>query len=164
MVTKVEILQNIHKLNQTCTTILSETKEALELIDMQKASLWIFVILTVLSPLYWNAVARNEFKHKSWSKFFRSKEIANYVFSATVFVLGLIRDYWFMKAIQDQPRGPLHFPLLGTPEVVAFGYIISTIGCFFVSFPCLVWGYTVRTMEIILEYSKKSELLGSLSM
>ena len=134
MVNKIQIIENIHKLNQTCNTILSESKVALTAINLNQPSLWIFVFLTVLSPLYWNLVARNEHRNKTWSKLFNSKEIANYVFSASVFTLGLVRDWWFMKAIQDQPRGPMHFPLLATPEVIAFCYIISTVGSFFVIF------------------------------
>jgi methylene-fatty-acyl-phospholipid synthase len=40
----------------------------------------------------------------------------------------------FTLAVKDQPRGPEHFPFLALPEVVAFGYIISTIGSMFVGF------------------------------
>lgn len=126
--------QNLQVLNQTAFEFIKDSQVALEAIDLGKASLWLSLFTVVLSPLYWTIVARNEFKNHTWTKYFGSKELGCSVFSLTVFILGLIRDYVFTLAIKDQPYGPHAFPLMSTPEMVAFSYICSTVGSIFVAF------------------------------
>ncbi|KAJ3324598.1 Phosphatidyl-N-methylethanolamine N-methyltransferase [Boothiomyces sp. JEL0866] len=125
---------NIQLMNATYTSLIQESQQAFHAINWQTPSLWISVGTVVLSPLYWNVVARNEYKNKTLTKLFGTKELACWFFSASVFILGLYRDYCFTVAIKDQPHGPEAFPFLSLPAVVAFGYIISTIGSMFVFF------------------------------
>jgi methylene-fatty-acyl-phospholipid synthase len=122
----------IQKASETLSLIAAESQRAIQAIDTSQSTLWLSVFTIVFSPTYWNIVGRNEYHKKTLTKLFGSKELGCYVFAATIFTLGLVRDQVFNWAIQDQPRGPEHFPLLAVPEVVAFGYIISTIGSVFV--------------------------------
>jgi methylene-fatty-acyl-phospholipid synthase len=126
--------ENMQFVNATYSTVLNETTDALHAIDWSKPSLWISVFTIVLSPVYWNLVSRNEYRYKTWTKFFRSKKTACSIFAASIFILSLFRDYLFVLAIKDQPNGPAAFPTMASREVVAFSYIIMTIGAFFVLF------------------------------
>lgn len=126
--------QNLQILNQTAVELIKESQLALEAIDFGKASFWFSLFTVVLSPLYWTIIARNELKSQTLAKLFGSKELGCYVFSVTVFILGLIRDYVFTLAIKDQPYGPQAFPLMATPEMIAFSYVCSTVGAIFVGF------------------------------
>lgn len=125
---------NLKLVNKTCFNIAQESISAFNQIDLQKYSFWIAVGAILLSPTWWNLIARNEYKNKSLTRLFGSKQTACSVFSASVFLLGLMRDYLYLRAIKDQPRGFDAFPTLTLPEVVAFGYVISTIGSMFVLF------------------------------
>jgi phosphatidylethanolamine/phosphatidyl-N-methylethanolamine N-methyltransferase len=126
--------QNLKVLNQTAFELIKDSQMAWEAIDFGKASLWLAVFTVVLSPLYWTIVARNELHNRTLTTFFGTKELGCTVFSLSVFVLGLIRDYAFNLAIKDQPRGPEAFSLMALPEFVAFSYICTTIGSIFVGF------------------------------
>ncbi|KAI8898513.1 methylene-fatty-acyl-phospholipid synthase [Globomyces pollinis-pini] len=120
--------------NETVNVLVKDSVVAFDAIDWSKPSLWISAFTILLSPLFWNVIARNEYRNKTLTKLFGSKELACSFFSAAVFFLGLNRDYQYSLAILDQPHGPEAFPLMAEPAVIAFGYIISTIGSMFVLF------------------------------
>lgn len=47
-----------------------------------------------LNPLYWNSLGRLEYKCKLLTKLFRgNSKVACYALAASIFVLGLYRDY-----------------------------------------------------------------------
>ncbi|KAJ3306851.1 Phosphatidyl-N-methylethanolamine N-methyltransferase [Kappamyces sp. JEL0829] len=126
--------EKLQVMNATYTTLLQDSVVAFHAIDFSKSSLWISAFSILFSPLYWNVVARNEYRNKTWRSVFGTKELACSVFSASVFTLGLVRDYVYTLAILDQPHGPEAFPLMACPEMVAFSYVITTIGAMFVFF------------------------------
>lgn len=125
--------ENFNLVNETISSLLGDSCQAIEAITL-KPSLIIATIAILFNPLYWNLVARNEYKNKTLQKLLGSKEVACALFSASVFILGLIRDYLFDLAIKDQPHGPNAFPILGTREMIAFSYILLTCGSIFVGF------------------------------
>ncbi|KAJ3370300.1 Phosphatidyl-N-methylethanolamine N-methyltransferase [Kappamyces sp. JEL0680] len=118
--------EKLQVMNATYTTLLQDSVVAFHAIDFSKSSLWISAFSILFSPLYWNVVARNEYRNKTWRSVFGTKELACSVFSASVFTLGLVRDYVYTLAILDQPHGPEAFPLMACPEMVAFSYVITT--------------------------------------
>lgn len=65
-----------------------------------------------------------EYNTKALSKIcFGSKKLAVYIFSLTVFVLGLIRDNDYRLAILEQPTAPaLDTPLIKALAFVPFGF------------------------------------------
>ena len=60
----------------------------------------------IFNPLYWNFGARVEYYTKALSTLFGSKKLAVYVFSLTVFTLGLFRDEIYRAAISEQATSP----------------------------------------------------------
>lgn len=74
--------------------------------------------------MYWNFGARLEYYTKAVSTLcFNNKKFAVYVFSLTVFTLGLFRDEIYRAALMDQPTSPyLDNALLKLIGVAAFGW------------------------------------------
>ncbi|QOU18113.1 hypothetical protein BRETT_005173 [Brettanomyces bruxellensis] len=56
------------------------------------------IFFIVFNPLYWNFGARLEYNTKTLSKLsFGSKKLAVYLFSLSVFILGLFRDEFYRR-------------------------------------------------------------------
>lgn len=59
------------------------------------------------NPFFWNSVGRLEHKTHVFTKLTGgNKYIACYLFAATVFSLGIMRDFLYYKALQTQPVSP----------------------------------------------------------
>ncbi|RDA82988.1 hypothetical protein CP532_2420, partial [Ophiocordyceps camponoti-leonardi (nom. inval.)] len=94
------------------------------LVDFEKQSLLVSVCSIAFNPLFWNIVARQEYHNKLLTNLFGgNSRRACYALAATIFSLGLIRDWLYKSAIQEQPS----HPLLQTPisRLVAFALLAS---------------------------------------
>ncbi|KAJ1508324.1 Phosphatidyl-N-methylethanolamine N-methyltransferase [Coelomomyces lativittatus] len=67
-------------------------------------SLWILLASISFNPLFWNIVARRENKTQFLSKFIGNKYTACYVLAATIFLLGIFRDYLYAIALKEQTQ------------------------------------------------------------
>ncbi|ODV90033.1 hypothetical protein CANCADRAFT_99825 [Tortispora caseinolytica NRRL Y-17796] len=87
-----------------------------KLIDLTQPSLYISLASIAFNPVFWNIVARFEYKNKVLTKIAGgSPYLGCYGLAATIFSLGIIRDILFEKALRAQPS----YPLLQTGAVKA---------------------------------------------
>ncbi|ODV84971.1 hypothetical protein CANARDRAFT_234774 [[Candida] arabinofermentans NRRL YB-2248] len=99
-------------------------------IDFNSNQLKCAIGFIVFNPLYWNMGARIEYNTKLLSKLaFGSSKLAVYLFSLSVFTLGLIRDHIYKEAILEQPTSDL----LNNIYIKLIGLICFSIGSIFVS-------------------------------
>lgn len=76
-------------------------------VDYDKQSLYISAASIAFNPLFWNIVARQEYHNKLLTKIFGgNSQVACYALAATIFSLGMIRDFIFKTAIAEQPTHP----------------------------------------------------------
>ncbi|KAL3956405.1 hypothetical protein ACCO45_009251 [Purpureocillium lilacinum] len=86
-------------------------------VDFDKTSLLVSACSIAFNPLFWNIVARQEYHNKILTNLFGGKSrTACYALAATIFSLGMVRDYLYKTAIQEQPSHPL---LLSLPSQAA---------------------------------------------
>jgi len=78
----------------------------------------------IFNPLFWNIVARNEYRNKTLTKIFKSPKKGCYFLAFVIFTLGIIRDLLFGKAIQSDSECKL-FDTIG---VKIIGYVCLCIG------------------------------------
>jgi hypothetical protein len=73
-----------------------------------KPSLVVCILTILFNPIYWNLVARLEYRHRTLGKVFGKKR-ACYGFAASVFLLGLFRDYCFGMVLPIARPVILHY-------------------------------------------------------
>eukprot|EP00871_Galdieria_phlegrea_P001544 jgi/Galph1/2390/GphlegSOOS_G1033.1 len=73
-------------------------------IDWQEEYFCLAVILTILSPIYWNVTCRYEYYTKRLSKMANSSSISLILFAVSILILSFSREWAFFKAISNQPR------------------------------------------------------------
>lgn len=75
------------------------------------------------NPIFWNIVARTEYKSKFISRIVGPK-IGCYLLAATIFSLGIYRDHVYQKALLEQPSyGPMASSMIIKALAVAvFGF------------------------------------------
>lgn len=95
-----------------------------QLVDFGKASLWLSVAMIFFNPIFWNFVARNEYRNKSLTKIFGSPYLGCYALAVAIFSLGLIRDALYERALRQQP----HFEALAHPAIQAVGWGLVALG------------------------------------
>lgn len=75
------------------------------------------VFLITFNPVYWNIVARLEYKTHFLTKIFGGlAKLGCYVLAFTIFTLGLYRDHVYNAALAEQPT---YWPYLENPVVTA---------------------------------------------
>lgn len=74
------------------------------MLQLAEPSLWVCVASMAFAPLFWNVVARLEYKTKFLSKLCGGPYNGCYVLGTTIFVLSLQRDWSFSMALANQPR------------------------------------------------------------
>ncbi|XP_064595984.1 phosphatidylethanolamine N-methyltransferase-like [Liolophura sinensis] len=72
--------------------------------NLSDHNLWIAVISIIFNPIFWNIVARSEYKTHRLTSFFGSPYRGCVVLASTIIVLGIFRDWRFHLALQSQPR------------------------------------------------------------
>lgn len=101
----------------------------LDEIDFNDKTFQTAIFFIVFNPLYWNFGARLEYNTKLLSKLsLGSKKLAVYLFSLSVFSLGIVRDETYREAIQLQKTSPF----LDTPFFTLLGAACFGIGSVFV--------------------------------
>ncbi|OTB09582.1 hypothetical protein M426DRAFT_316134 [Hypoxylon sp. CI-4A] len=96
---------------------------ATQLVDLNQKSLFISAASIAFNPLFWNIVARREYRGKTLTKLFGgNSQVACYGLAFTIFSLGLLRDFLYERALRHQPS----YPLLESDEVkyVAYGLVV----------------------------------------
>ncbi|ORX50649.1 phospholipid methyltransferase [Piromyces finnis] len=78
----------------------------------------------IFNPLFWNIVARNEYRNKTLTKIFKSPKNGCYFLAFVIFTLGIVRDLLFGKAIQSDNECKL-FDSIG---IKVIGYICLAVG------------------------------------
>ncbi|KAL7810183.1 phospholipid methyltransferase domain-containing protein [Trichoderma gracile] len=94
-------------------------------VDFDKQSLLISAGSIVFNPLFWNIVARQEYHNKILTRLFGGNRYAAcYALAATIFSLGLLRDWLYKVALSEQPS----HPLLTSLYAQAAGYTLLVVG------------------------------------
>ncbi|KAG6004946.1 Phosphatidyl-N-methylethanolamine N-methyltransferase [Claviceps maximensis] len=77
-------------------------------VDFDKKSLIVSAVSIAFNPLFWNIVARQEYKNKLLTNLFGGdSKTACYGLAVTIFSLGILRDWLYKTAILEQPSHPL---------------------------------------------------------
>jgi phosphatidylethanolamine N-methyltransferase len=77
-------------------------------IDFGKQSLLVSAASIAFNPLFWNIVARQEYRNKVLTNLFGgNSQNACYALAASIFGLGIVRDWLYKTAIAEQPSHPL---------------------------------------------------------
>ncbi|GAA5821554.1 hypothetical protein JCM11251_000906 [Rhodosporidiobolus azoricus] len=78
--------------------------DLLSYVDFNQKSLWIATASIIFNPLFWNIVARQEYRNKILTKLaFGNRYWGCYGLAVTIFSLGIIRDHLYQKALSEQP-------------------------------------------------------------
>ncbi|KAK8053890.1 phospholipid methyltransferase [Apiospora saccharicola] len=100
--------------------------EPAKLVDFGQQSLLISACAIAFNPLFWNIVARREYRTHFLTKAFGGNaQTACYALAATIFSLGLFRDFLYERALRAQPSHPL---LANEPAVQWFAYGLLATG------------------------------------
>lgn len=94
------------------------------LIDFKEPSLWLSASTILFNPTFWNTAARTEYHHKTLTKLAGGNSLYGcYGLAVTIFVLGLVRDALYERALRQQPSHPA---LLGfVSQSLAVGLVAS---------------------------------------
>ncbi|KAK2002322.1 phospholipid methyltransferase [Colletotrichum falcatum] len=99
--------------------------ESKALVDFDQKSLFISAAAIAFNPLFWNIVARQEYKNKVLTKLFGGhSQAACYGLAVTIFSLGIFRDLLYERALRFQPT----HPLLSSDAVTYVGYALVACG------------------------------------
>ncbi|KAL9985593.1 hypothetical protein ACROYT_G008015 [Oculina patagonica] len=69
----------------------------------RNSDLWLAAFCIIFNPLFWNIVARWEYRTQALTRWFGSAERGCYALAVVICLLGLFRDYWFEEALRSQP-------------------------------------------------------------
>ncbi|KAM0278997.1 hypothetical protein ACHAQH_004865 [Verticillium albo-atrum] len=95
------------------------------LVDFNQKSLFVSACAIMFNPLFWNIVARQEYKNKLLTKLFGGRsQTACYALAATIFSIGLLRDGLYERALRHQPT----HPALDTDLANYAGYALLAAG------------------------------------
>ncbi|KAI9282003.1 phospholipid methyltransferase-domain-containing protein [Sporodiniella umbellata] len=77
------------------------------IIDLSQPSFYIVLAHVLFNPIYWNIVARSEYRSKTLTKLAGGNSYRGcYALAVSIFVLGLTRDYVYHQALLVQPTHP----------------------------------------------------------
>ncbi|KAH6617946.1 phospholipid methyltransferase-domain-containing protein [Chaetomium sp. MPI-SDFR-AT-0129] len=103
--------------------------ELLALVDFDQRSLFISAAAIAFNPTFWNIVARREYRTKFLTRAFNgNRQAACYALAATIFSLGLLRDFLYERALRDQPS----HPALQGEYITYAAYALLAVGNLFV--------------------------------
>ncbi|TYJ52340.1 hypothetical protein B9479_007069 [Cryptococcus floricola] len=114
----------LHPLFRYTTAALPATlDDALRLVEADKKTLWAFVAMTAFNPIFWNTVARNEYRNKTITRLVGSPLVGTYILALTIFSISAFRDHLFLNAVKDQPA----LAFLGHPvlQALALAFFLS---------------------------------------
>ncbi|KAG2174703.1 hypothetical protein INT43_005761 [Umbelopsis isabellina] len=77
-------------------------------IDFSKPSLYWSLASVLFNPIFWNTVARAEYRNQLLTRLAGGKPyLGCYGLAVTIFSLGIIRDFIYKAALEEQPVHPL---------------------------------------------------------
>ncbi|KAJ7605479.1 phospholipid methyltransferase-domain-containing protein [Roridomyces roridus] len=79
-------------------------------VDFSQASLYISLFSITASPVAWNLIGRNEYRHKTLTKLIGAR-VACTILGVLIFLAGLLRDVLYKTALFDQPYYPLPYEI-----------------------------------------------------
>merc|ERR1712000_464655 len=89
-------------------------QEKVGFIDYSQTSLYVAAAAIAFNPIFWNIVARQEYRTHFLTKIFGSPYYGCYALALTIFGLGIFRDSLYKTALEEQPLyPPLLQPYLG---------------------------------------------------
>ncbi|ODM21720.1 Methylene-fatty-acyl-phospholipid synthase [Aspergillus cristatus] len=90
-----------------------------DFVDFSQSSLQVTALSIAFNPIFWNIVARTEYRNHFLTRIFGSPYYGCYFLAFIIFSLGILRDHLYQLALADQPYyAPVHRPILGA---VLFG-------------------------------------------
>ncbi|GAB1315915.1 Phosphatidyl-N-methylethanolamine N-methyltransferase [Madurella fahalii] len=96
-----------------------------ELVDFDQRSFYISAAAIAFNPTFWNIVARREYRTKFLTRLFGGNaQTACYALAATIFSIGVVRDFLYERALRDQPS----HPALEGPLVTYAAYALLALG------------------------------------
>ncbi|KAK0519971.1 Serine/threonine kinase [Tilletia horrida] len=100
-----------------------------DLVDASQPTLYYAAAQIIANPLFWNIVARNEYRNKTITKALGGRNyLGCYFLGATIFLIGLFRDHLYNEALKLQPT----HPFLERDEVKYAGAALFGLGNLFV--------------------------------
>lgn len=94
-------------------------------VDFQKDSFLLCLFSIAFNPIFWNIVARAEYKTHVLTKLaLGNRKVGCYILAVAIFSLGLIRDHIYQMALNDQPIAPV----MDNVYVKAAGVVIFLTG------------------------------------
>ncbi|KAJ9156909.1 Phosphatidyl-N-methylethanolamine N-methyltransferase [Coniochaeta hoffmannii] len=104
---------------------MSSSSRLTDMVDFDQKSLLISAASIAFNPLFWNIVARREYRTHFLTRLFGgNRRAACYFLAATIFSLGLFRDFLYERALRHQPS----HPLLSTDLATYAGYALIAAG------------------------------------
>ncbi|OJJ49542.1 hypothetical protein ASPZODRAFT_138930 [Penicilliopsis zonata CBS 506.65] len=83
-------------------------------LDLSQQSLQWSALAIAFNPIFWNIVARAEYRGHYLTRIFGGPYYGCYFLAFVIFSLGILRDHVYQLALADQPYyAPIHQPLLG---------------------------------------------------
>ncbi|BGP42749.1 Phosphatidyl-N-methylethanolamine N-methyltransferase [Rhodotorula kratochvilovae] len=108
-------------------------------VDLSQKSLWVAVGSICFNPLFWNIVARQEYRNKVLTKLaFGKPYLGCYLLGVTIFGLGILRDHLYQLALAEQPK----LPLLHYTEFKVLAAALFAWGSLLVGSSMWALGYT----------------------
>ncbi|KAL4975481.1 phospholipid methyltransferase-domain-containing protein [Aspergillus desertorum] len=84
-------------------------------VDFSQDSLKYAALSIAFNPIFWNIVARAEYRSHFLTRILGSPYRGCYFLAVIIFSLGILRDHIYQKALEDQPYyAPVHQPILGS--------------------------------------------------
>ncbi|OBT69343.1 hypothetical protein VE03_01066 [Pseudogymnoascus sp. 23342-1-I1] len=78
-----------------------------DFVDFDQKSLAVAAAAIAFNPIYWNTVARQEYHNKVLTKLAGGNaRLGCYLLAASIFSLGIFRDYLYEQALRSQPGHP----------------------------------------------------------
>ncbi|KAH9970260.1 phospholipid methyltransferase [Russula compacta] len=75
------------------------------LLDLSKISLYLSLGSIAFNPTAWNIIARNEHRNKTITRLFGGNAHRGcYFLAVCIFSAGMLRNYLYFRALQEQPR------------------------------------------------------------
>ncbi|KAJ4293881.1 Phosphatidyl-N-methylethanolamine N-methyltransferase [Collariella sp. IMI 366227] len=110
-------------------SLLATVTDMVNYVDLDKQSFFISAAAIAFNPTFWNIVARKEYRDKFITRAFGGNAQAGcYALAATIFGLGLVRDFLYERALRDQPS----HPALEGPLITYAAYALLGLGNLFV--------------------------------
>lgn len=105
------------------TAIISILQHFKNGINWSDPLVWLAIAHITFNPMLWNISARLEYKQKTLSRIFGSAKAACYVLAATIFSLGLTRNFLVIVTVTRQ----LSLEAYLGPETVSIMKIVGTL-------------------------------------